>query len=294
MPFMDNKIQSSVDMSGYENVQNMIANLENRKSDIESKRDVVVAKITQVDDQLNVVNDEIKDKQDTINDPSANPAIKAIRKLQLKPLLLKNKAYTAQKEKLLEPQKRFWDKCIARTQALIDDLERNSVKSQLKKIENKKVKGSDGKVLAKAKDGKVDFAKGKAKKLAGSQLFDGSGNPTPNFDKLKQIIAEYPQSITTLPDSVINALHRQTIMVPRKLGGVTTNVSVSGFEYMEGVAAAGFKLAEKQGRTSQSSPSAIATFSTWRTDKANMLGTGKAIILAKADASTKNGEFTIL
>ena len=183
-------------------------------------------------------------------------------------------------------------------------MQRNTAKTKLRSVENKSIKGADGKKLAKAKDGKVDFSKGKAKKLAESELFDSSGNPTPNFEQLKQIVADYPQSITTLPDGVIKTLNRQTVYVKQKnhamydshgriTGWTYTNKAVSGFDYMQGVAAAGIKLAEEQGRTAQSSPAAKASFEAWRNAKVSMLGATAARIHTNANASTKSGEFII-
>lgn len=125
------------------------------------------------------------------------------------------------------------------------------------------------------KDGKVDMQSLVNRGLT-KNLFDENGNPTPNFDRLKQIMVDYPQSITTLPDDVVKQLNDQKVKIKQKQGtmefngqtiDVVNETEKSGFEYMCGMAAAGFQLAEEQGRTLQSNPQSRTDFVNWKNQK---------------------------
>lgn len=146
-----------------------------------------------------------------------------------------------------------------------------------RRMENKITKKANAGPLSvmQVDNGKVDFQKSWHKDLT-QDLFDSKGNPTPNFDRLKQILVDYPQSITTLPDNVIQEMSqyrlqiKQTQQVPQPNGrtiSVTKVQDRSAFEYICGMTAAGFQIAEQQGRTLQSNPVTKTEFLNWKAQK---------------------------
>ena len=136
-----------------------------------------------------------------------------------------------------------------------------------------------GGAYVKIRDGKVDFSKDG--KVLTENLFDPqTGEPTANFDRLKQVLVDYPKSITSLPDSVVKELNSKQVTARSvqgtfDLNGKTYNMAhdkqVSGFDYMKGMAAAGFEIAKQQGREIQSNPEAEVEFTNWVQEKEDML-----------------------
>ena len=130
------------------------------------------------------------------------------------------------------------------------------------------------------KDGKIDFSSKEGKKLT-ENLFDPrTGEPTANFETLKQVLVDYPKSIITLPDNVVQQLNNSkvTVKIPQayvNLNGqnlvMAYDKQMTGFEYMKGMAAAGMKIAEQQGREAQCNPDAKVEFADWVKEKENML-----------------------
>lgn len=141
-----------------------------------------------------------------------------------------------------------------------------------------------GSANVKIRDGQIDFASREGKKLT-ENLFDPhTGEPTPNFETLKQVLVDYPKSIMTLPDNVVQQLGATNVDVRIIQGTMTNNGStynmvtdktMTAFEYLRGMTAAGFKIAEQQGRDIQANPDTMVDFAGWVKVQEDFLKNGK-------------------
>ena len=265
MAILDTKATTTIDTTSYSKLNAKFAKLDNSLNDAKSDLNTWRAR-------LSYHQDLIKQCDNVINAKGFHPILKTKARLaKLAELPRKKEAQI--KVKMLE----------AKTKSLRLQHNMANVNKAIEshRLENRFNITKNG--IIQVKNGKVDFSKGNAKMLANKPMFDENGNPTPEFEQLKQIIANHPQSITTLPDNVIESLNNQKVKV--KVGGAAmydkdgnfkgktpgVEEEKTAFEYLGGVASAGFKIAERQGRTAQANDETKTKFADWLKEKEEML-----------------------
>lgn len=167
--------------------------------------------------------------------------------------------------------------------SLQQKLSLTSLKDSVKAQSNDNgIKNIGGKMVL-VKNGVIDFSK--SGKHLTANLFDPStGKVTPNFEKLKQVLVDYPKSLTTLPDNVIKELNNHSTQV-RVITSIfmfkgqqyhmTDDKTKNCFHYLTSITSAGFNLAEQQGREVQNDPKAKVQFADWVKEKQDMLANAK-------------------
>ena len=208
---------------------------------------------------------------DRCNDILNMPGFHPIQKAKAKLMQIGSKQYKSSYELRLSS-------LISKEQSLQMKLSHLQIKDSSKEFKNENKQHRVGNSFIPVKDGKIDFSSKKGQLLT-QNLFDPKTNlPTQNFETLKQLLVDYPKSITTLPDNIIQELDSKQVKV-RQIQATSwdgkyqmiADRQMTGFEYIKGMAAAGFTIAEQQGRTMQANDNAKVEFADWVNDKEQML-----------------------